>query len=397
MAGLPKVTITYGNGALSQAIASADGRLCLIVCGAETVADKFDLAKAYSIRKLEDLTDLGVDADNNPLLYQTVGDYYAEASDGTLLYVVGYPNTLTMSQVLDKNNAYAKTVLEEMNGEVRGLLVTKVATTEPDIVNGLDNDMVAAMLNAQALGDWVTEQRYAPIFTILDGLNFDGNIDSLIDLKAHRYNRVGVVIGTTTEDSSNQAIGFVGGRISASSVDNNIGRVADGALNTLTMYSKGTLIELADTETLYEKGYITFRTFTGVSGYFISDDILATVETDDYRHLTARRTIDKAYRIAYSVLLQKLLDKIAVKSDGTMFKPVIVSWQQDIENAIATNMTANGELSSEGEDDPGCKCYIDPTQNVLSRSKVNVVLRVRPFGYARYIDVLLGFTVVAQS
>ena len=55
-------------------------------------------------------------------------------------------------------------------------------------------------------------------------------------------------------------------------------------------------------------------------------------------------------------------------------------------------MTASGELSGDGGDN-GVQVYIDPTQDVLATSTINVELRVRPFGYARYINVLLGFTV----
>ena len=43
----------------------------------------------------------------------------------------------------------------------------------------------------------------------------------------------------------------------------------------------------------------------------------------------------------------------------------------------------------------GCICYIDPSQNVLSTSTVNVTLKVRPYGYARFINVELGFQVAA--
>ena len=55
-------------------------------------------------------------------------------------------------------------------------------------------------------------------------------------------------------------------------------------------------------------------------------------------------------------------------------------------------MTAAGELSAD-TDGTGCKAYVDPTQNVLSTSKIELTLKVRPFGYARYVDVKLGFQV----
>ena len=390
--GLPKVTIDYGNGALGQTISSADGLLCLVVCGAVAVGESFTLAKHYSIRKLSDVDTLGITAENNPLLYQTVKDFYTEAQEGTQVYIIGYPNTLKMSDVLNKDNPYLRNVIEATNGELRGFVVTSVSAENPTVTDALDSDIPAALLNAQNLGEWSRTTRYAPVFFILDGLNFNGNASDLKDLKTHSYYRAAVVIGSITAGAANQAVGLVAGRIAQASVDRNIGRVADGALNVLTMFAGNTSIELADTETIYNLSYITFRTFTGISGYFISDDLMATKETDDYNHLTAVRTIDKAARIAYAVLVQQLLDKVQVKSDGTMLQPVIVSWQQILENAIASNMTASGELSDDGGDN-GVQVYIDPTQDVLAASTINVELRVRPFGYARYINVLLGFTV----
>lgn len=390
--GLPKVTIDYGNGALGQTISSADGLLCLCVCGAVAVAETFALAKTYSIRKLADAESLGITAENNPLLHQTVKDFYTEAVEGTRVYIIGYPDTLKMSDVLDKTNPYLKSVVESTNGELRGFVLTAVAGDAPVVADGLDEDIPAALLNAQELGDWARVSRYAPLFVILDGLNFNGNASDLKDLKTHAYYRAAVVIGSREAGAANQAVGLVAGRIASSSVEHNIGRVADGALNVLTMFAGNTAIELADTETIYNLSYITFRTFTGISGYFIADDQTATKETDDYNHLTAVRTIDKAMRIAYAVLVEKLLDKVQVRSDGTMLQPVIVSWQQILENAIATNMTAAGELSDDNGDN-GVEVYIDPAQDVLATSTINVELRVRPFGYARYINVLLGFTI----
>ncbi|GAB6009563.1 DUF2586 family protein [Dysgonomonas reticulitermitis] len=388
--GLPKVKIDYGNGALGQTISSADGLLCIAVCGAVGVTDTFALAKHYSIRKLTDLEALGVTAENNALFHQTVKHFYTEAPEGTQVFVVGYPSTLKMSDVLSKDNPYLRNVIESTNGQLRGLVVTKVAEATPTITNGLNDDMAAAMLNAQMLGEWSKDARYAPIFTILDGLDFSGDAQELKDLKKHQYNRVGVVIGSTEKGSANQAVGLIAGRIASTSIDTNIGRVANGALNVLTMYAGDTPIELADTESIYNFSYMTFRTFTGISGYFIADDLLATKETDDYNHLTALRTIDKAFRIAYAVLITQLLDKVQVKSNGTMLQPVIVSWQQIVENAITSNMT--GELSDDNGDG-GVQCYIDPTQDVLATSTINIELRVRPYAYARYINVLLGFTI----
>ncbi|WP_108821052.1 DUF2586 family protein [Dysgonomonas sp. Marseille-P4361] len=397
--GLPNVKIDYGNGALGQAIASADGLLCLIVVGAVAVADKFDLAKTYPLRKAGDLESLGIDSENNPEIYQLVKHFYTEAKEGTKTYIVGYPDTLKMSDVLDYDNPYARNVIESLNGEVRGLFITAKAGENPTITKGLDDDLEAAKLNAETLGDWATETRFAPIFVIIDGLNYNGDPEALEDMRKQNYNRVGVVIGAGAPGSANQAIGLIAGRVAISPVQRNIGRVADGALNVLAMYAGDKAVEVADVETLHDKGYITFRTLVGRSGYFISDDPLATQATDDYNQLTRRRVIDKAYRIAYAVLIEKLLDEIPVNADGTMIETTARSFELAVENAIVTNMTANGELSTNPKDttDRGVKCTIDRTVNVLATNKVSAELRIRPHGYSKYITVLLGFEVTQQS
>jgi hypothetical protein len=87
-----------------------------------------------------------------------------------------------------------------------------------------------------------------------------------------------------------------------------------------------------------------------------------------------------------------MLDELAVNEDGTLQVGVIKTWQQAVENAINAQMTANGELSA-SEDYAGCECYINEKQNVLATSRVDVTVKVRPYGYARYIDVNLGFLV----
>jgi len=90
-----------------------------------------------------------------------------------------------------------------------------------------------------------------------------------------------------------------------------------------------------------------------------------------------------------------LLDEVSVNADGTLQVAIVKGWQADIEGAIARQMTANGELSADvANGDSGVECYIDANQNLLSTSKLNVRIRVRPFGYPRYIDVYLGFTVI---
>jgi hypothetical protein len=395
---LPRVKIFFENGALGSVVPSPDGVLGMVLTGA-AVAGKFVLGTAYQIRKFADLeTTLGITTVNNANIVKQVGEFYDMAPEGTELWLLGCANTVSMATMCDKDEAYAKTLIIASNGRVRGIIVsrTPAGAYVPTITHGLDDDVAAALIKAQALGEWAAVSRFAPVFVLIEGRSYSGTPADLSDLTLTEYNRAGVLIGDTVSDSKNACMGLLAARIAVNPVQRNIGRVKDGALPTLVAYIGNKAVELADVESIHDKGYITLRTFVGRAGYFFTDDSLATKVSDDYRSITARRTIDKAYRIAYDTMLEQLLDEIPVNEDGTMQLTMIKSWQGLVENAIANQMTANGELSADvtNPKDRGVECYIDPTQNVVSTSLVKVQVRVRPFGYGRYIDVYLGFKTV---
>ena len=258
------------------------------------------------------------------------------------------------------------------------------------MTEGLDPDVFTAVTNAQALAEHMADDLYAPVFVIIEGRAYAGTAD-LKDLKTLNANRVGVFIGDTVASSDDAAVGTLAGRIASVPVQRNIGRVASGPLAPTAMYLGASLVDdsMADVDTIYSKGYICPRIYTGLVGYYFVDDPLAVPATDDYAHLTARRTADKAARIAYATLLQFLLDEIEVNTDGTMQAPILKSWQAAVEGAVNDQMAASGELSV--VDGSGCRFFIDPSQNVLATSKVVGTLRVRPFGYAREIVANIGF------
>lgn len=188
-------------------------------------------------------------------------------------------------------------------------------------------------------------------------------------------------------------MGVVAGRLAVCPVQRKICRVKDGALEPLAVYIGDQLAELADAETIHEKGYITFRTFVGKTGYFIADDNMATKVGDDYRSLANRRVIDKAYRIAYNTLIESLNDEVPIDTNGNLSPSWCVSLTSNVEQAVISNMTANGNLGNDpgNPDDTGVECSIDYKQQILSNSCLAVGLRVKPNGYAKYIDVELGF------
>lgn len=392
---LPRIKINYLNGLLGAAPENQDGLLMLCVIGA-AAAGTFELGTPYRIVRPADLAALGVTATANARLVELVGQFYQEAEEGTPLYVLGLASTYTMTTACDHLDGPLTNILQGLRGAVRGVIVAEQSNAAPTVTEGLDPDVFTALPKAQALADYAADHFYSPVFVILEGRAFAGAA-SLKDLSAQAYNRVAVFIGDTLEDSKNAAVGVLAGRIASVPVQRNIGRVADGPLTPETFYLGADLVDDAmdDVEAIYAKGYITPRIYFGADGYFLTDDRMACKEDDDYAHLTTRRTVDKAARIAYATLLQKLLDEIEVNTDGTMQTPVLKSWQADIEGAVNLRMTAQGNLSV--VDGSGCRCFIDPSQNVLQTSRVEATLRVRPFGYARDIVCNVGVLTNIES
>ncbi|MDY4872620.1 DUF2586 family protein [Phocaeicola faecicola] len=398
---LPKITISYLNGQLGTVPTSQDGLLAL-ACGAEAVDSTFVLGTPYKIYRTEGLTALGIKAEttDNVQLYKHVKDFYSVAPEGTPLVIVGYDKTKTMTELCDKTTGELKTLLQKQKGELRGIIVCRDPDTDsPVVTEGLDPDVFTALPKAQELVKYAADNLYAPIFVALEGRAYK-DAATLKDLKDGTDNGVCIVIGDTKTGSKAAAMGLFAGKVAIASVQRNIGRVADGPIGPTVMYLADKKVEdvMDDIATIYDKRYITPRTYVGRSGYYYTDDNMCCKATDDYAQLANRRVIDKAFRIAYNTLLDLLLDEIYVQEDGTMQPAVLKSWQSTVEQAINTQMTARGELSADtAAGESGCVCIIDPKQNVLATSTINVVLKVRPFGYARQIKVELGFQVQAKS
>ena len=140
-------------------------------------------------------------------------------------------------------------------------------------------------------------------------------------------------------------------------------------------------------------GYIVPRTFVGKSGYYWSDDHLATEASDDYCAIPRRRVIDKAYRITYKTIVDEVAENVPVNAEGKLAAFHCKGVETSVESAIVNSMTSEGNLGNDPDNasDLGVQCYIDPDQNILATSRLEVNLKVKPHGYSKYIDVKLGF------
>ena len=399
---LPYVRINFANGAIGGSAAMDDGCTGLI-CTAVAVSGKFALETDYLITSLKGLEALGINSAStgaNGAVYKCVKEFYEEAPKGTKLYIRGEASSVTIDQLVDKTMAHAQSLLEYAAGDIRTLMVkvTDAQGYTPTITHAIDAKVETAITKAQALAESAAEDLKAPILVLLEGRHYSGVPANLPDLTQLTDNRVAVVIGDTVTGSKGAAVGLLAGRIARIPVQRSIARVKDGAMKATEMFIKESVAESGSPDLVHGKGFICPRTFVGKGGYYWSDDSIATGPTDDYCLIPRRRTIDKAYRIAYLAMLEQVSDEIALTADGKIAPAVCKNMETVMESAIINQMTSVGNLGNDPQDanDTGVQAYVDPDQNIVATSRLNASLRVRPYGYSKYIEVDLGFQTINQ-
>lgn len=407
---LPGIKIKFDNGNLGSVVSTADGVFGLLASSVP-VADKFDLNTPYVVKSMVDVANLGILPDvDNYRLHKTLKEFYEEAGEGTELWLMGFAKTDKVSDWFTADAGTGKTPAEKLLDAANGKLTLLFTSFAPDaaytptITNGMDADVMLAKQKAQLLAENYTNKNYAPFMVLLEVYAFSGNHIELPTLLEGSDNRVGLFIGdtkTTTEspESYGSANHILAARLAKYQVHENAGKVKNGALATLTAFIEDTPAELYDVESIHDKGYITFRTHVRKSGYYISDDPLATALSDDYHYITRRRVIDKAYRLAHNIASNEILADFDLNNDGTISPFFAKTVEGNIEREIATQMTANSELSANknDKDDLGVKAIFDLTKNVAATNKIELKLRVRPKGYARWFDIGLGYDVTLNN
>lgn len=369
--GLPNVKIDFANGALGSVGQSADGVVGMVIA-VESGSALLD--KPVCVYTSDCLTKYNIA--EGSAAHKAISEFYAEAGEGAELWLYG-SDAANVSGMI----AEGKTFLKAANGRIRVLAIVPTTGVENSTLN---SDALAA----QNLAETATTTLFAPIVVLLP-VKYS---DTLPSLSTMGYNRVGMVVGDTVANSDTAMIGVVAGRIAKIAVQVHIGRVKDGALKIAEAYIGAEEVAQSDVvETLFTNGYIVPRCFVGKSGYFFADDSLATAENDDYRSLARRRVIDKAYRVAYNALLEYVNDNLDVTNEGTLTAMSAKAIEQEVESKIYNSMTAEGNLSTDGDGDTGVKVLVDTTNDVVATNKINVSIMVKPYGYAKYIEVELGF------
>ena len=386
---LPNVKVKIGNGNMGIVSSSDDGVAGLILTGT-AVSEKLELNKVYVLGAVSDLDKLGIKPETNPLAYKDVKAFYETSGDGSELHLLVVSEATTLTQICASDaGSPLKKLINSAAGRIRLVGVNRNTPKEynPTIDRCLDADVITALTSAHNVAESFNDN-VSPFRLLLPAIGWTGETSEMFQPREGSYNRVCVVMssdGKFGESSSySAAIGQVLGRADKIAVNQNIGRVRDGAIAAKGYLTDGKTPEehFSVWNILDEAGYIFYRTFIGKNGYYLNGDATATATSDDYCFLANGRVIDKASIIANQTYVDEILETIEVVADsGEIPTPLCKSYEASIVRAVTTKMA--GEISS-------FSAYVNPKQNILSTRQMDVECNIVPKGVLRNINVSLS-------
>ncbi len=394
-----RVNISLANGQLGGTIQTNDGIAGIVMTGVSE-SGGYTAGVPILVTSMADVVVAGITTGNNPFAIKQLQEFYNQAGTGAQLYVMLMPPTVTVAQMASISApASAKTLLDFAGGKIKvlGLLSDDAAIVTAGgtvtLLNGMNQDVQTAVTNIEVMAQ-AYFQAQTPFRAVIGGSSYQGVPSSLPDeTDGTTSNRTAILIGDTdiTYTSKSACVGLLLGTISSIPVHRKISRVRTGPLKIPAAYVSDTTVEEAGSSLslIAQKGFITFKTYPNVSGYFFSGDPMCTATTDDYSMLARGRVMDKVHILAYTTFVQEVDDEMPVNTDGTLDAGFCKWLEQQIVNQVNNTMTANKEISS-------ISCFIDPVQNILSTNQLNVVLKIVPVGYATNFEITLGFNNPAQ-
>ncbi|GAB3194705.1 hypothetical protein ABID22_000134 [Pontibacter aydingkolensis] len=194
------------------------------------------------------------------------------------------------------------------------------------------------------------------------------------DGKSASVANVGLALGTVSKAKVSESIGWIRKFNLSDGIEMEEPAIATGdKVNALT---DAALSDLKD------KGYLVARKYTGIAGTYFADSLTSDAATSDYSTIENVRTINKAIMGVRTMLLPELMSPLTL-SAGKLSEDTIAKFELLATQALESLQFA-GELSS-------FTVLINPDQNVLASSKLEISLSLVPLGVARKIVVNIGY------
>ena len=386
------VNITLENGQLGGTLQTDDGIFGMVLTGFPD-GGGYAVGTPVLVTGMADVATAGITVGDNPFAMKQIQEFYNEAGEGAELYIMLVADTQTVADMADNTNANgAKLLLDFAGGKIKvlGIMSDDTAVTVSATTTGINDDVATALSNmaVMAAAYFAAE---TPFRCIIGGTSYQGATGDLTNmLDGTTNNRVAILIGDTDTTYSNKgaALGLVLGRLATLPVNSKVSKVKIGAMTNQHAWLGSVAFEATggDATIIAGLGYITWKKFPLLAGYYLSGDDTCSATNNDYHFIARGRTIDKAHRIGYQVFVQEVDDEVQVDETTGLIRATYAKWlEKQIENQLNLGMTNRNEIS-------GAECYIDPAQDILSTNELAVVLKVTPVGNSSQINIQLGFS-----
>jgi Protein of unknown function (DUF2586) len=384
---LSKVNITLLKGGLAREAAGEDHISGIITYN--TVVPGTGITELGGIKKYGSYQDAEADgitqSSSNSIEWYNIKQFFLQNPNGVCyLMIASTGATYDFTEINDIQN-YA-------SGTIR-----QVAVIMP-IGYAFDTDditVIQAIATANQSAYQPLQVLYSPSFT---GVTTSSDVDGLTDLKDGTYDApdLSIIIGTDGDGVGSTLTGatMAGaslGVLSKMKVSDSIAWVGQNNLLSLTsdfdnpkiggIFISG--LTSTQLDTLHDSGYIFVRKFVNKAGAYISGAPTVTDVDDDFTDIQTRRTINKVYRGVYVNLVDLLNSPLLIDAETGYMDFTTVKIFEDEAGKIIAQMKRNDEISDG-------LAYVNPSQNVLSTSIVNVSVTIVPKGTAKQIQVDLG-------
>jgi hypothetical protein len=267
-----------------------------------------------------------------------------------------------------------------------------------------EKNVVFAAAQCSALQAIATanEAVYKPMQIMLNAeISATPSVATLVDLSTQTAPNVSVCIaqdganaGYYIYKATGKSVGSIGamlGAVSLAVVSESIGWVSKfnmalgSELDTIAFSNGQLYTALADSqfESLNNYSYVFLRKIVNIAGSYWSDSKTTVTPTSDYSTIENNRVYQKITRVVRANMLPALSSPLRVNADGTLTAGTI-GYFETLANNPLVQMEADGELSAH-------KVIINPAQDVLATSTLELTLQNVPLGVARIIKINVGF------
>lgn len=134
--------------------------------------------------------------------------------------------------------------------------------------------------------------------------------------------------------------------------------------------------------------FTTLRKFKNIPGFYITNGRTFASPGSDYTFLQYRRVMDRAATLLTRISKQFINAEFRVNADGTIFEIDARNVEVQVTDYLMAGLKS---------DIVSLVVQVDRSINLLQSQTLKITASILPYGYAKYIELVLGFTPVVRA